>query len=111
MIFINACKEDFELLVIDKKPKTKMDSYGGKQIRIYSQWSCAADLEEIAIHEYAHHIHATECWRGEFKGKYDAMHGYNINPKSYGIGTDFYNIYIRKFNQIDSNNFKKNIRL
>ena len=31
--------------------------------------------------------------------------GYNINPKSYGIGTDFYNIYIRKFNQIDSNNF------
>lgn len=129
MIFINACKEDFELLVIDKKPKTKMDSYGGKQIRIYSQWSCAADLEEIAIHEYAHHIHATEWWRGEFKGKYDAMHGYNfwfiynklinlafqkgynMNPKSYGIGTDFYNIYIRKFNQIDSNNFKKNIRL
>lgn len=111
MIFINACKEDFELLVIDKKPKTKMDSYGGKQIRIYSQWSCAADLEEIAIHEYAHHIHATEWWRGEFKGKYDAMYGYNfwfiynklinlafqkgynINPKSYGIGTDFYNIY------------------
>ena len=102
---------------------TKMDSYGGKQIRIYSQWSCAADLEEIAIHEYAHHIHATEWWRGEFKGKYDTMHGYNfwfiynklinlafqkgynINPKSYGIGTDFYNIYIRKFNQIDSNNF------
>ncbi len=109
--------------------------------KVREEWDCMlsrivevnentdATIQEIAIHEYAHHIHATEWWRGEFKGKYDAMHGYNfwfiynklinlafqkgynINPKSYGIGTDFYNIYIRKFNQIDSNNFKKNIRL
>jgi len=31
-----------------------------KRIRIYSKWICATPLEEIAIHEYAHHIHETE---------------------------------------------------
>lgn len=31
-----------------------------KRIRIYSKWECSCPLEEIAIHEYAHHIHETE---------------------------------------------------
>ena len=55
-------KKDFELLVIYKKPKTKMGVYivDKRRIRIYSKWTCATSLEEIAIHEYAHHIHETE---------------------------------------------------
>lgn len=59
---IYRCTKDFELLVIDKKPKTRMGVYivDKKRIRIYSKWICATPLEEIAIHEYAHHIHETE---------------------------------------------------
>ena len=33
---------------------------GRQRIRIYSKWKCECPLEEIAIHEYAHHIHETE---------------------------------------------------
>ena len=62
LLKIYQCKKDFELLVIDKKPKTRMGVYivEKRRIRIYSKWSCASPLEEIAIHEYAHHIHETE---------------------------------------------------
>ena len=56
------CKVDFELLVIDKKPKTRAGVYivGKNRIRVYSKWSSSISLEEIALHEYAHHIHETE---------------------------------------------------
>ena len=59
---IYACKVPFELLVIDKRPKTRMGvyMYDSHRIRIYSQWEDHVPLEEIAIHEYAHHIHHTE---------------------------------------------------
>jgi len=62
LLKIYHCKKDFELLVIDKKPKTRMGVYivDKQRIRIYSKWSCASPLEEISIHEYAHHIHETE---------------------------------------------------
>ena len=62
LLKIYRCKKDFELLVIDKKPKTRMGVYivNKKRIRIYSKWICEAPLEEIVIHEYAHHIHETE---------------------------------------------------
>ena len=62
LLKIYRCKEDFELLVIDKKPRTRMGVYivDKRRIRIYSKWICATPLEEIAIHEYAHHIHETE---------------------------------------------------
>jgi hypothetical protein len=62
LLKIYHCKKDFELLVIDKKPKTRMGCYvvNTRRIRIYSKWICATPLEEIAIHEYAHHIHETE---------------------------------------------------
>lgn len=62
LLKIYHSKEDFELLVIDKKPKTRMGVYivDKRKIRIYSKWICASPLEEIAIHEYAHHIHETE---------------------------------------------------
>ena len=62
LLKIYRCKKDFELLVIEKKPKTRMGCYivDKQRIRIYSKWICAAPLEKIAIHEYAHHIHETE---------------------------------------------------
>ena len=57
---IYPCKEPFELLVVDKKPKTRAGVYiyGTHRIRIYAPWG---HLEETAIHEYAYHIHYTEC--------------------------------------------------
>jgi len=62
LLQIYRCKVPFELFVIDKKPKTRMGVYIHKncRIRIYSKWKCATSLEQIAIHEYAHHIHQTE---------------------------------------------------
>ncbi len=62
LMSIYPCKEPFELLVVDKKPKTRMGVYiiDKRRIRIYARWRVASPLEEIAIHEYAHHIHYTE---------------------------------------------------
>ena len=62
LLSIYPCKEPFELLVVDKKPKTRLGVYiiDKRRIRIYARWRVASPLEEIAIHEYAHHIHYTE---------------------------------------------------
>lgn len=62
--------------MIDKKPKTRMGCYDTKnnRIRIYSKWICATSLEEIAIHEYAHHIHQTEKG-GIFGRRRNRTHG------------------------------------
>lgn len=70
LLRIYSCKVPFELLVIDKKPKTKAGVYivDKQRIRIYSRWRYSTPLEKIAIHEYAHHIHCTEqekCKYGE----------------------------------------------
>ena len=69
---IYVCKVPFELLVIDKKPKTKSGVYifDSHRIRIYAKWGDVIPLEEIAIHEYAHHIHYTEQMDG-----YERPHG------------------------------------
>jgi len=55
LLKIYHCKKDFELLVIDKKPKTRAGVYisDKQRIRVYSKWRCSMSLEEIAIHEYA----------------------------------------------------------
>ena len=72
---IYPCKEPFELLVVDKKPKTRAGVYiyDTHRIRIYAPWGHLKEtaririyapwghLKETAIHEYAHHIHYTEC--------------------------------------------------
>ncbi len=59
---IYNCKYPFTLLTIDKRPKTRMGVYivDSKRIRIYTKYRDVCPLEEIAIHEYAHHIHETE---------------------------------------------------
>ena len=76
LLKIYKCKVPFELLVIDKKPKTRMGVYIPKycRIRVYSKWICATPLEEIAIHEYAHHIHQTEKG-GIFGRRKERTHG------------------------------------
>lgn len=81
LLEIYPCKKDFELLVIDRKPKTRMGTYvcAKQRIIIYSQWSRETTLEQIAIHEYAHHINITEWWNCEENGyKYEASHGYKF---------------------------------
>ncbi len=61
LLDIYRCRRPFELLLIDKKPKTKMGVYivNKQRIRICSGWGKFCPLKEIAIHEYAHHIHET----------------------------------------------------
>ena len=76
---IYHCKKPFEVKVRDRMPKTRMGSYAISfyRINIYSKWIVACPLEEIAIHEYAHHIHWTEHEGHRRKGD-DRMHGKNF---------------------------------
>lgn len=76
LLRIYPCKIPFEILVIDKKPKTRMGVYivDKKRIRIYSGWGKEHDMMETAIHEYAHHIHFTEQYTGATRGV-DRAHG------------------------------------
>lgn len=45
-----------------------------QRIRVYAGWSNTCPLEEIAIHEYAHHIHETEKEINENRRK-ERVHG------------------------------------
>ena len=76
---IYHCKKPFEVKVRDRMPKTRMGSYSPSfyRINISSQWIVACPLEEIAIHEYAHHIHWTEH-EGHRRNGDDRMHGKNF---------------------------------
>lgn len=76
LLSIYKCHKSFELLVIDKMPKTRMGVYivDKRRIRVYSKWGTICPLEEIAIHEYAHHIHETEKRRNRCRRK-ERVHG------------------------------------
>ena len=67
----------FELRVTMQRPKTRMGYYvpARRSITIHGGWGDVHSLEEIAIHEYAHHIHFTEH---RHSGKKDAPHGENF---------------------------------
>ena len=67
----------FELRVTMQRPKSRMGYYvpAKRSITIHGGWGDVHSLEEIAIHEYAHHIHFTEHRRS---GKKDAPHGQNF---------------------------------
>ena len=67
----------FELRVTEQRPKSRMGYYAPakRSITIHGGWGDVYSLEEIAIHEYAHHIHFTEHRRS---GKKDAPHGPNF---------------------------------
>ena len=66
----------FELRVTMHRPKSRMGYYmpAKRSITIHGGWGDVLSLKEIAIHEYAHHIHFTEHRRS---GKKDALHGPN----------------------------------
>lgn len=76
LLSIYKCHKSFELLVINKKPKTRMGVYivDKCRIRVYSKWGTYCPLEEIAIHEYAHHIHETEKRKNQCRRK-ERVHG------------------------------------
>lgn len=59
---IYPCSMPFSIKVSPKKPKTRMGSYviAPKRINVYSGWGGDNVCREIAIHEYAHHLHHTE---------------------------------------------------
>ena len=67
----------FELRVTTNRPKSRMGYYvpAKRSLTIHGGWGDVHSLEEIAIHEYAHHIHFTEHRRS---GKKDAPHGQNF---------------------------------
>ena len=73
---IYPCKHDFELKVIDKRPKTLSGSYtvDTKRIRVYIKGRDLKEIKYIAIHEYAHHIHETEK-RRNFNRRQERAHG------------------------------------
>jgi len=62
LLSIYKCQQSFELQLSTRKTKKKMGTYfhHPPKIIIYTEWSRNHPLEEIAIHEYAHHIHNTE---------------------------------------------------
>ena len=64
----------FELRVTMQRPKSRMGYYvpAKHSITIHGGWGDVHPLEEIAIHDYAHHIHFTEHRRN---GKKDTPHG------------------------------------
>lgn len=62
---IYPCKEPFELLVVDKKPKRRAGSYIWEKhrIRIYAPWG---HLKETAIHESSYSLYGMwleSSWR------------------------------------------------
>ena len=67
----------FDLRVTMQRPKSRMGYYVPvkRSITIHGGWGDVHPLEEIAIHEYAHHIHFTEHRRS---GKKDTTHGQNF---------------------------------
>lgn len=58
LLDIYKCQKPFELLVIDKKPKTKMGVYivDKRRIQVYSKWDKYCPLEETAIHVASPHV-------------------------------------------------------
>jgi hypothetical protein len=67
LLSIYKCKIDFEVFLTHRKPKTRMGTYSPslKRIRIHDGWGDVDVCKEIAIHEYAHHLHLTEFNRNE----------------------------------------------
>lgn len=71
LLDIYQCTKPFDLVVVHTKPKTRMGTYAPRfsRIRINDGWGDTEWCKEIAIHEYAHHIHFTE--KGKTRKKED----------------------------------------
>lgn len=68
---IYPCKVPFTLEVLPTKPKKRLGTYyyRRRKIIIHEGWAESHDCRETAIHEYAHHIHATEFGKKERRQK------------------------------------------
>ena len=53
LLDIYKCEKPFEILAINRKPRTRMGVYivEKQRINVYAGWSNTCPLEEIAIHE------------------------------------------------------------
>lgn len=71
---IYPCKVPFTLALKDDKPKRRLGTYYGSSRRIilHTGWQARYDMVEVAIHEYAHHLHDSEFGGKE---KRQAPHG------------------------------------
>lgn len=76
LLKIYRCKSPFEVRYRMTMPKHYIGLYVVKphRINLYPKWADAHRMLEIAIHEYAHHIHHTEHYTG-FRRGVDRMHG------------------------------------
>lgn len=73
---IYHCKEPFELRFRKTKPKHYIGLYvvNRHRINLYPRWTDAQEMKEVAIHEFAHHIHRTEQYTDDKRG-IDRAHG------------------------------------
>ena len=76
LLKIYTCKEPFELYVVDRKFKRRLGTYfvEKQKINIYAKGMDGHIIMEVAIHEYAHHIHHTEQYTWDVRRK-DRSHG------------------------------------
>lgn len=74
LLAIYPCKVPFTLALKDDKPKRRLGTYYGSSRRIilHTGWLAKYDMMEVAIHEYAHHLHDSEFGGKE---KRQAPHG------------------------------------
>lgn len=80
LLKIYRCKQPFEVVLRDRVTQKRLGSYAvnARRINIYyrtiklsagDKWGFPSSLEQVLIHEYAHHIHYTE------QGRAGRVHG------------------------------------
>ena len=69
LLALYPCRQSFDLKIIHSKPKGHCGLYKpvSESIRINDGWGDTHRCIEIAIHEYAHHLHYTEFGKEEMK--------------------------------------------
>ena len=80
LLQIYPCRYLFDIAVIHTKSKTRMRTYNPRTrlIRINDGWGNTERGKEIAIHEYAHHIHFTEKGKTQRKEDPHGKHFWQI---------------------------------
>ena len=103
LLAIYDCKLPFAIRISKRKCKRILASYTHRNstITIYDLKG-TADIVQVAIHEYAHHINRTEWWNGAAPmSKFEISHGYRFwflysrlvelaNEKGYAVKPHYY---------------------
>ena len=103
LLAIYDCKLPFVIRISKRKCKRILASYThhNSTITIYDLKG-TADIVQVAIHEYAHHINRTEWWNGAATmTKFETSHGYRFwflysrlvelaNEKGYAVKPHYY---------------------